>query len=263
MKQIMITVLIWILFCSGESIASTSSIPFTHNPTYGTWKKIIGSKPDDPLYVSFQKNYGLPDSNGTFFDSAKIAVMEPPKEHANYSSLLDFMTPKPFTGSTSLRMENDPLTFSEITIGGATGKAIRGTGRLIYNNNLYPPTKMLAKGYIFETQKGVIEILIQIRSVKGDILKLEQDVDEMVGSFRFGLPDDIILMKLLKTYKHSSKPVVLPKKNSFSLPFYLVKYAIWLVIGILFLLISKKLVPPLSKGKVNKKQKRKRNRDLR
>jgi hypothetical protein len=213
MKQIIIAVLIWLIFCHGQSIASTSSIPFTHNPTYGTWKKIIGSKPNDPLYVSFQKNYGLPDSNGTFFDSAKVAVMEPPKEHANFSSLLDFMTPKPFTGSTSLRMENDPLTFQDITIGGATGKAIRGTGRLIYNNNLYPPTNMLAKGYIFETQKGVIEILIQIRSVKGDILKLEQDVDEMVGSFRFGLPDDIALMKLMKTYKPPTKPVNIPKKE--------------------------------------------------
>ena len=238
MKNILIILLVsWFLF-PVNTIASTSSIPFTHKPLYGIWKKQVGSKPEDPLYVSFLRNYGIPDAQGTFFDSAKIAVLEPPKEHANYESLLDFMTPKEFTGdSKQLRMENDPLTFSETTLGGAKGRVIRGTGRLIYLDSLYPTTNMLAKGYFFETEKGVLEILVQIRSAKGDINKIEQDVDELVNSFRFGLPEDSAFIRLLKEIKPGKTPVEQPK-NSNKLPVHFLFYAgagIVVILCLLFL----------------------------
>ena len=221
--------------------SSTSSIPFVHKKIFGTWKKQIGSKPDEPLYVSFIRNYGLPDAQGTFFDSAKIAVLEPPKEHANYESLLDFMTPKEFTGDKNqIRMENDPLSFYEIKLGGAKGKAIRGTGRLIYIDNTYPVTNMLAKGYFFSTEKGVIEVLVQIRSVKGDLGKIEQDVDELVNSFRFGLEGDIELMELIKNNK-PGKPVEPPKQKK-AFPYIYLAYGgsgLIALLGLLFLATKK------------------------
>lgn len=212
MKRILLLIVAMMFMIPCHSFALTSTIPLTHKTLYGTWKKVVGSGPTDPLYVSFQRNYGLPDEQGTYFDSAKIVVMEPPKEHANYESLLDFMTPKAFSGDKNLFMENDPLTFYEITLGGAKGKAIRGTGRLIYRDNIYPPTNMLAKGYFFTTEKGIIEVLVQIRSAKGDIEKIEQDVDDLVNSIRFGLPEDNLLIKYLKS-NQANQEAMKPKPS--------------------------------------------------
>jgi hypothetical protein len=258
MKHILIALVLWLFFFPTISMASTSSIPFTHKETYGTWKRIVGSGPNDPLYVSFQKNYGMPDANGTFFDSAKIAVLEPPKSSANYASLLDFMTPKPFTGDKStVRLENDLLTFSEVYLGGAKGKLIRGTARLIYINNMYPVTNMLAKGYFFDTPKGIIEVLVQIRSAKGDILKIEQDVDIMVNSFRFGLPEDIALIRLIKTFKPGNIPINPPKQEKKTIPATWIYYGLGIIGAILLVLILPRIIKLLPKKKLTKKQRRK------
>jgi hypothetical protein len=259
MKNILVFLLICLIFIPITANSSTSSIPFVHNKIFGTWKKQIGSKPDEPLYISFIRNYGLPDAQGTFFDSAKIAVLEPPKEYANYESLLDFMTPKEFNGDKEkIRMENDPLTFYEIKLGGAKGKAIRGTGRLIYIDNTYPVTNMLAKGYFFSTEKGILEVLVQIRSVKGDLGKIEQDVDELVDSFRFGLEGDIALMELIKTYK-PGKPVEQAEKVSqFSYQYLIYGGSGLLLILILVFFVLKKHRPK-NKGKTKKRPKKSEN----
>jgi hypothetical protein len=260
MKQILITVLIWFLFFPMQSKASTSSIPFTHKTLYGTWKKQIGSKPEEPLYVSFLRNYGLPDPNGTFFDSAKVAVLEPPKDQSSYPVFLDFLSPKPFNGDKSVRMENDPLSFFETTLGGAKGKVIRGTGRMIYNNNLYPTTNMIAKGYYFDTKKGIIEILVQIRSVKGDIIKIEQDVDDLINSFRFGLPEDIALIRLLEMKSPDTVPVVLPKQSKPMIPKVILFYILGLAGIVILILVAIKIMKRIPKKKLTKKQRRKNNR---
>jgi len=197
---------------------------------------------DQPLYITFIRYYGQPDEKGQFFDSAKITVMEPPETHANYTDFNTFMTEEAKAPNNKITITRDKITFYDFKLGGAIGKAIRGQGKVSSSDPIFPSTSILGKGYFFDTNLGVLEILIQIQTVKGDLLKLEEDVDSFISSFRLGLPEDLQILQWIR-FKNVSNPNNEPVKiPSPPFPFLtlILLSAGTLLLGILFVIFIRR-----------------------
>lgn len=200
---------LFILLLGNYSPVFTYAKPFLHKETYGKWtKKVSSDGSKEPLYVTFTKEYGSPDVNGIVYDRASIVVMEPPPGHNSYSAFEKFMSPESIPASQGFQITADPVTSSTFLIGAFTAKVLRGSGTLIKLDRQMPDSRLLGKGYYLTLPNGIIEVLVQVQTVIGDIEKIEREIDEFITSFRFGEPEDLLIIRAIKGIPfHTEKPI--------------------------------------------------------
>jgi len=64
----------------------------------------------------------------------------------------------------------------------------------------------------------VIEILAQVQTVKGDLGKIEAEIDRFVSSFRFGEAEDLLIVRAIKQIPFQiDPPPVLPVTNPYKI----------------------------------------------
>ncbi|MDD4663374.1 MAG: hypothetical protein PHD83_01755 [Caldisericia bacterium] len=173
--------------------------PFTHKETYGKWtKKVASDGSESPLYITFAKEYSTPDEQGVVYDRASITVMEPPSDHNSYEEFSKFMSPESIQQPENIRLTANPVESYTMYIGGIKAKVLSGTGSMVSLNGSTPNFHLLGKGYYLTLRDRVIEILAQVQAVKGDLKKIEAEIDELVTSFRFGEAEDLIIVRAIK-----------------------------------------------------------------
>ncbi len=153
---------------------------------------------ESPLYITFAKEYGAPDEQGVVYDRASITVMEPPGDHNSYEEFSKFMSPENIQQPENIRLTANPVENYTMYIGGIKAKVISGTGSMVSLNGSTPNLQLLGKGYYLTLQDRIIEILAQVQTVKGDLKKIEAEIDELVTSFRFGEAEDLIIVRAIK-----------------------------------------------------------------
>ena len=235
--------------------------PFTHKETYGKWtKKVVSDGSEAPLYITFTKEYGAPDEQGIVYDRASITVMEPPSDHNSYEEFAKFMSPESIQQPENIRLTADPVESYTMYIGGIKAKILSGTGSMVSLNGSTPNFQLLGKGYYLTLQERVIEILAQVQTVKGDLEKIEAEIDEFVTSFRFGETEDLIIVRAIKgiPFQLTASPSPISKKpTGLQIPWdwiILVGVSIGLIILVWF--INKKQ----RKASTGKQGKKKRTR---
>lgn len=255
---ILFTCLSFLIFLlSGIYPDLSQAKPFFHKETYGKWtEKVSSDGSQEPLYITLTKEYGSPDANGIVYDRATIVIMEPPSGHDSYTEFEKFMSPDSVPSSQGFQIQADPVTSSTFMIGAFTAKVLRGTGTLTKMDGLISDSKLLGKGYYLTIQDRIIEVLVQVQTVYGDIQKIEDEIDDLVTSFRFGQPEDLLIIRAIKGIPFQTEKSITPlepvKNTNKALPWN------WLVILfflVLVLLVGYFLLP---KAPHTKKQKSKK-----
>lgn len=192
--------------------------PFTHQETYGKWtKKIASDGSKEPLYVTFTREFSLPDEQGVVNDKATITVMEPPSGHASYDEFSQFMSPDNIQQPKNFRLTAEPVISSTLYIGGFQAKVISGTGSVVSLDGSVQNLKLLGKGYYLSLPNRIIEILVQVQTIRGDLEKLEAEIDAFVSSFRFGEAEDLLIVRAIKgipfQWVNPNQPTNLPPQR--------------------------------------------------
>ena len=236
--------------------------PFFHKETYGKWtEKVSSDGSQELLYVILTKEYGSPDANGIVYDRVTIVIMEPPAGHDSYAEFEKFMSPNSVPSSQGFQIQADPVTSSTFMIGAFPAKVLRGTGTLKTMDGSISDSKLLGKGYYLTIQERIIEVLVQVQTVYGDIQKIEDEIDDLVTSFRFGQPEDLLIIRAIKGIPFQTEKSITPlepikiTKKAFPWSWFFVIF--FLIVLLLVGYVYYKKRRPLKKQKSKKKMKNK------